>query len=69
MEPGIVCIAVFTNRQEAELARSALVANHLDAVIAADDGGGAVPGMDYTHGVRVFVREEDVEAAREILGS
>lgn len=67
MTATLMCVAVFPNRQEAELARSALVANHVDAMIATDDGGGAVPALDYTQPARVLVRESDLETARQIL--
>jgi hypothetical protein len=67
MSDEMICVARFVTRQEAELARGALEANSIQAVVAADDAGGEIPGLDFTTGVGVFVRQTDVEAAREIL--
>ena len=67
MTNDLVCVARFVTRQEAELARGALQANSIDAVVAADDAGGEIPGLDFTTGVGVFVRQADLETAREVL--
>ncbi len=67
MSGSLVCLSAFSNRQEAELAKGALEASGIDATVAADDAGGAIPGLDMPQGVGVFVREEDVDAGREAL--
>ena len=65
---NLVPVAVFPMRVEAELARGALDAAGIYAVLAADDAGQQNPGLDFSRGVVVVVREEDLERAREILG-
>jgi hypothetical protein len=61
-------VLTFANRQEAELAKGALAASGIEAMVAADDAGGEIPGLDIGQGVGVFVRDEDLPAARELLG-
>lgn len=68
MADDLVCFQTFANRHEAELARGALAASGIEAIVAADDAGGEVPGLDFPRGVGVLVRREDVAAAREALG-
>ena len=66
---ALVVVATFNNRPEAELAKSALDAGGIDALIQADDGGGMRPSLAWAGvGVRVIVCEEDLDAARQILG-
>ena len=65
----IVCVKVFVNRHEAELAKGALEASGIQAHVAADDAGGELPGLDITQGVGVFVRQSDVGVARQALNS
>jgi hypothetical protein len=64
---NLVAVAVFPARIEADLARGALDAAGIYAVVAADDAGQQNPGLDYSRGVAVMVRNEDVAAARDIL--
>lgn len=64
---NLVAVAVFPVRVEADLARGALDASGIYAVVAADDAGQQNPGLDYSRGVAVLVREGDVAAAREVL--
>jgi hypothetical protein len=63
----VVCVRTFGNRQEAELARGALEANGIEATVAADDAGGELPGLSIVHGVGLYVREGDLEAAQQAL--
>jgi hypothetical protein len=44
-----------------------LEASGIEALVAADDAGGEVPGLDFPRGVGVFVRAEDLAAARAAL--
>ncbi|MGE3841161.1 MAG: DUF2007 domain-containing protein [Vicinamibacterales bacterium] len=67
MTDQIVCAVTFSTRQEAELARGALEAGGIAATVAADDAGSEIPGLDFSQGVGVFVRESDLEAARDLL--
>jgi hypothetical protein len=63
----LVVVHTFGNRQEAEMAKSALDAAAIDAFVRSDDGGGMERGLWASNGVQVVVRAEDLEAAREIL--
>lgn len=67
MTDELVCVRTFANRHEAELARGALQASGIEALVAADDAGGEVPGLDFPRGVAVLVRSADLAAAREAL--
>ena len=62
----LVVIRTFVNNFDAELARAALEAAGIDAMIRADDCGGTRPHL-WMGGVRLLVREVDVEAALEVL--
>lgn len=64
---NLVAVAIFPIRVEAELARGALDAAGIYAVVAADDAGQQNPGLDYSRGVAVLVREADLAAAQELL--
>jgi hypothetical protein len=63
----LVVVHSFGNRQEAELAKSALDAAEIDSFVRSDDGGGMERGLWAANGVQVVVRREDVQTAREIL--
>jgi hypothetical protein len=65
---ALVVVHTFNNRAEADIAVSALGAAGIDAMIRADDGGSMRPAMAWAGvGFEVIVREDDVDAAREIL--
>ena len=63
----LVVIKTFLNRIEADLAKGALEANGIEAIIRADDAGGTRPSL-WTGGIELLVRAEDVEAASVVLG-
>jgi hypothetical protein len=52
---------------EAELVRAKLEVYGIEAVVQADSVSGAVPFLEVTEGVRVFVRPPDLAEAFEIL--
>ena len=66
----IVRLARFNHRHEAEMARGYLEDADIPAALSADDGGGAF-GLPIATGgggfPTLFVRQRDVERAREIL--
>lgn len=64
---NLVPVALFPVRVEADLARGALDAAGIYAIVAADDAGQQNPGLDWSRGVAVLVREEDLDAARRLL--
>ena len=67
-ETELVAVRTFLNRIEAELARSALEASEIDAIVQADDAGGTQSGLWVARGVRLLVRAEDVHRAEDVLG-
>lgn len=62
-----VKVTTFTTRYEADLAQGLLEANDIDAVTFGDDCGSVDPALTYGLGIRLMVREEDVEKARDVL--
>jgi hypothetical protein len=69
MADELVVVQTFLRRSQAEVARTALEAGGVPAMLATDDFGGVGPGVDIDEGVRVLVRAEDEEVAREILAT
>ena len=68
MSDDLLVARAFNTRPEADLARSALDAAGIDAIVRADSGGDMRPALAWAgDGFEVIVREDDVEAAREIL--
>ena len=67
-DDSLVVVATYASRAEADLAKSALEAAGIDALVLADDGGGMRPSLSWAGGgVQVIVCEEDREAAHDIL--
>ena len=66
MDDELVTVGTFLNHIEADLARSALEAAGIDAMIRSDDCGGVRPHL-WMGGVQVLVRAEDAQRALEIL--
>ena len=64
-----ICVKTFNNRVEAEMAKGVLESEEIDAIIETDDLGGLQPGMTFTRGAKLMVKEESAEAARSILKS
>ena len=64
----MVVIRTFLNNVDAELAKSALEAADINAVIRADDCGGVRPHL-WMGGVELLVEEADKAQAEEVLGS
>ena len=68
MDDALVVARTFNTRPEADLAKSALNAAGIDAMVRADSGGEMRPAIAWAgDGFQVIVRAEDIEAAREIL--
>jgi hypothetical protein len=68
---ALIAVASFRNHVEADLACSALQAAGLQSTTTADDVGGLRPHLASPggRGVVVWVREEDAEEARDVLGT
>jgi hypothetical protein len=64
----LVVVKTFGSRPEADLAKSALEAAGIDAMVQADTLGGMREHLAWSgDGFRVLVREEDVVVARDVL--
>ena len=66
-EDDLVAVRTFLNHIEADLAKGALEAAGIESAISADDAGGTRPRLWVGAGLRLLVRQEDVEGAVEIL--
>ncbi len=60
-------IISFADKYEADLAQGLLEANNIEAVTISDDCGSIYPSMTYVHGIRLMVKREDLEMAKEVL--
>ena len=65
--PGLVKVAEFGSRPEAEIAKGMLEANGIRAMLSADEMGGIRPELTFTMGARLLVAEDQAEAARGLL--
>ena len=68
MDDPLRVIRTFVNNFDAEIARGALEAAGIDAMIRSDDCGGTRPHL-WMGGVQLLVREEDAAEADELLGT
>jgi hypothetical protein len=68
-QDDLVVVRTYGFRHEAEVGRSMLEANEVDAIISGDDAGGIQPGMAAGDGVRLLVRRSDRQKAMELLGA
>jgi hypothetical protein len=68
MAPGdVVVLRKYSNEAEARLDASVLEANGIPAEVSADTAGGALPSIALVFPVRLLVRADDAELARELL--
>ena len=64
---NLITVRNFNYRHEAEMARTALEANGIAAVVFSDDGGRQEISLQFVRGARLMVNDEDVPRAKEIL--
>jgi hypothetical protein len=62
-----IVLETFASRIEAEMAAGLLESEGVEAMVLADDAGGAYPMLQFIRGVRLLVYREDEARAREIL--
>jgi hypothetical protein len=62
----LVVVGTFLSQFEADLARSALEAAGIDAMVRSDDCGGMRPHL-WMSGVQLLVRTEDAAYASELI--
>jgi hypothetical protein len=66
----MICVKTFDRRFEAEIAKSLLEENGIQALVAVDDAGGIWPDLGYTTGgARLCVMEEHTDEAIALLQS
>lgn len=67
-EANLIIVGSFGSEPEAEIAKSALEAAGIGAMIQADTAGRMRPHIAWSgSGFKILVREEDATAAREVL--
>jgi hypothetical protein len=67
-DTDLIVVHSFFSQAEADMAKSALDAAGIEAMVQADSGGGMRPALAWSGvGFRVLVRAEDAQAAREVL--
>jgi hypothetical protein len=62
-----IVLETFASRIEAEMAAGLLESEGVEAMVLADDAGGAYPSLQFVRGVRLMVAAEDAYRARQIL--
>ena len=64
----LVVIKTFLHRHEAELTKGLLTEKGIDAIVSADDCAGTRPHLAFgMGGVKLLVKKEDAEKAKEVL--
>jgi hypothetical protein len=69
MKETQVVVGEYENEIDAELAKGHLRASGIPASIIKDDGGGMLPSLQNTEGVKLLVSENQSEKAMKILQS
>lgn len=64
-----VVVGNYASEVEAGIDRNRLQSVGIESVIVKDDCGGMRPHLQYTLGVKLEVRQEEEEKAREVLGA
>ena len=64
-----VVLETFSNRIEAAMAAGLLESEGIEAMVMADDAGGAYPMLQFVRGVKLMVAAADKARAQEILAA
>jgi hypothetical protein len=67
MADNLVNVRTFHYRHEAELAKSALEANGIDAIVVSDDGGRQEISLQFVRGAKLLVNSADADKAKFVL--
>lgn len=67
MASDLVVLRRFDSELSAQIAAMSLEANGIPARVSADTAGGALPNLAVAFPVRLIVRAEDADLARQIL--
>lgn len=68
MKRRVLC-REFPSRAEAGIVRQLLLASGIESYLNADDCGSVDPALAFARGVQLFVGEEDVALAEEVLAA
>lgn len=60
-------LRVFGNDMDAQVARTKLESEGIQALVSSDDCGGTQPFLQLTNGVRLMVDEKDLERSEQVL--
>src|SRR5215831_21242657 len=64
----LVVVRTYSTVVDAELAKSALESVGIDSMVRSDNEGSQSPALTISRGAELLVRQDDVEAAEDILG-
>jgi hypothetical protein len=67
MTEPVISIHTFHYRHEADLAKSALEANGIHAIVASDDGGKQEMSLQFVRGAQLLVDPADADRAKSVL--
>jgi hypothetical protein len=67
MTGNLKLVRKFANAAEAQMAQARLECEGIQAAVLTDDAGGMLPQFQMVEGVRLMVREEDLDAAKRVL--
>jgi Putative prokaryotic signal transducing protein len=62
-------LSTYQTEFEAELVRTKLEAQGIEAMIESQDRANVLPSLDYAGGVHLYVEPEDLERAKAIINS
>jgi hypothetical protein len=68
MKRRVLC-REFASRAEAGIVRQLLLASGIESYLNADDCGSVDPALAFARGVQLFIGEEDVALAEEVLAA
>ncbi|MHB1381624.1 MAG: putative signal transducing protein [Thermoleophilia bacterium] len=68
MDDEPMVVESYASDVEANMSKSILAAEGIEAVVMGDDAGGMYPQLHLPLGLQLVVRRHDFERAREILG-
>jgi putative signal transducing protein len=64
-----VLAKVCSSRIEADLLKAYLECEEIEVIIRADDAGGMIPSLTFPNGVSLFVPQEDLVRAQQIINN
>jgi len=64
---SLVVFRTLNSRNEAEAVRAILSGSGIEALVESDDCGAVDPALGFGRGVQLFVAEEDLDRAADII--